>query len=97
MKMNKNGQATMAGESKKWWPTSPSKEKGQGRASSGFYNFFPKHQLNVLVQPRKKKYSSLERNILAKSKPNLKKYKRFGIEIKFPVIWEVARLSSSFR
>ena len=34
----------------------------------------------------KKIDSSLERNILAKSKPNLKKYERFGIEIKFPVI-----------
>ena len=65
MKMNKNGQATMAeiakmaGESKKWRPTSPSEEKGQGRASSDFYNFFPEPQLNLLVQPRKKKYSSL--------------------------------------
>ena len=60
MKMSKNGQATMAeiakmaGESKKWWLTSPSEEKGQGRASSSFFNFFAEHQLNLLVQPKKK-------------------------------------------
>ena len=49
------------------------------------------------LHPCNSVYPTLEGNISSKPIPNIKKFKRSEIAIKFPAIWEIAQLSSSFR